>query len=142
MAYVEVELTEEEMSGGGLSYFRFTTLGDTLAGRFVRTQAATGQYAKPGQLDYVFKMKLEDGSVGEKAISPPVDAARRLEKANKLGHLTPGAAVLLKYVDDKDIGKEKPMRVFSLKIDPTGAASKPAKVVVPPPPAADDDLPF
>ena len=142
MAWKDVELTEEEQQGSGArKFYKFAAIGDKMAGRFVKTQPSTGTYAKPGQLDYVFRVKsAETGAIEEVLVTPPFDAALRLEKATKANMMPVGAAVLLTFVSTRNVGKEHDQKIFSLKVDPTPGPSAPK----PPPPkvSGDDDMPF
>lgn len=148
MAFKEVELTEEEkqaMTSGG-SFFKFNAIGDRIAGVFLRTQPRTGQYAKTGQLTYVFKAKNAEGQVVELLCDPPTDAAARLKKAQELKDgdalkLVPGKKMILTYVSNQDVGKESPMKIFKLQVDdapPSSTAAAPK----PPPKPAEDDIDF
>ncbi len=143
MAYQEVTIPDEELGGSNAEFFKFNAIGDSLAGLYVKTVASTGTYAKPGQLDYIFYTKRDDGSVAESRFTPPYAAAKMLGKAAADGLLIPGAAVILKWVRNKPIdGREQPMKIFELKVDHKPKLSGP---VVPTPrvkPAPDDDAPF
>lgn len=136
MAFEEVALSEEEKAALGGTFVRFNAIGDKFPGVFVRTQPATGQFAKPNVPSYVFKGKKEDGSLAEFICDPNPDLAPRLAKAA----LKPGNRVIIQYVSDLDTGKEKPLKQFKLLVDRSTAAPAPK----PPPPPADpfDDIPL
>jgi hypothetical protein len=137
MAFKEIELTEEEKAALGSDFYKFTAIGQKLVGKFVRTQAQSGQFAKAHLIDYVFKMKNEAGAVVEAVLNPPTDLGQKLKKAA----LKPGHAVMITYASDLDVGKESPMKIFKVLVDDSPAAGAAAKPP-PPPPPSDDDLNF
>lgn len=134
MAFEEVTLTDEEKAAMSATFVKFEAIGDQLAGVFVSTRPATGQYAKPGQLEYVFRRKdATTGEIAEVALNPPTDAAQKLKKAA----LKPGNKVIVKYVSDQDVGKESPMKIFKVLVD-RAAAAAPAPKPAPKPENLDD----
>lgn len=138
MAFKEVELTEEEKAAMSQSFFKFENIGDKLAGRFVKTVPASGKFAKPNQVDYVFKIKNTEGVVVETTMGGNADAAMKLKKAIEKGDLKPGYAVLITYIADLDVGKENPMKQFKVLVDDT----PPKNAAPPPPPQPADDIDF
>lgn len=137
MAMEEITLTPEEQAAANTTFFKWTKgIGEKFSGRFIRTQEQTGTYAKKGRLDYVFKYKDEAGAVREGVLTG-VDLEMKLKKAN----LKPGISrVAITHVEDRDIQKDNPMKVFKVLVDHSpaaGAAAAPAPKP-PPPPAADD----
>lgn len=137
MAFEEVTLTDEEKAAMSATFIKFEAIGDQFAGVFVSTRPATGQYAKPGQLEYVFKQKnAETGEIAEVAMNPPIDAAMKLKKAA----LKPGNRVIVKFTGEVETGRDKPMKIFLVKVDrstTTVPAAKPA-----PKPENLDDIAF
>lgn len=141
MAFKEVELTEEERASAGAKFFKFEAIGAKLTGRFVRTQPQTGQYAKAGAVDYVFRTKEPSGAIVEVVLNPPADLSLKLKKAA----LTPGRAVAMTYERDLDVGKESPMKIIKLLVDDTPMKPAPAAAppkAPPPAPAPEDDIDF
>ena len=141
MAYQEVVIDETQPSN--VEYFKFTSIGEKLAGYFLRTEPTTGTYAKEGQLNYIFRAKKRDGEVGDISLTPPTMAARGLEQAAKEGLLKPGAMVVLEF--HKELAPTKagysPTKLFKLKIDPN--PGKPPPPVAAPASAPDpEDIPF
>lgn len=135
MAFEEVTLTEEEKAAMSATFVKFEAIGDQLGGVFVATRPATGQYAKAGQLEYVFKRKdATTGEISEVILNPPFDAAVKLKKAA----LKPGNKVIVKYVSDQDVGKESPMKIFKVMVDRAAAAPAPAPKPAPKPENLDD----
>lgn len=142
MAFRPVTLTKEEEASVGANFFKFSSIGQKLLGRYLRTQPQTGPYARAGHLDYVFRIRTDDEAISEVVFSPPVRAMQLLEKAVKAGMLKPNYAVKITYVSDLDVGKAQPMKNFALEIDdaPTAPAARPPPP--PPSPRSDDDIPF
>lgn len=148
MAFKKVELTKEEeeaLKGG--NYFKFTAVGQKMLGRFVRTQPQTGQFAKQGQLDYVFRANVahEDGTkaVEEVVVNTNKQLNAQLAKCG----LKPGYAVKITFVSELDVGQQSKMKVYEVEYDDAPPAGKAAPPPPPPPkPAAaaaeDDDVPF
>jgi hypothetical protein len=124
MAFEEVTLTEEEKAALSATFVKFEAIGDQFGGVFVSSRSATGQYAKPGQIEYIFRRKdPTSGEISEVLFNPPTDAAQKLKKAA----LKPGNRVAVKYVSDQDVGKESPMKIFKVMVDrATAAAPAPA----------------
>lgn len=140
MAFEEVTLTKEETAeiGSGGSFFKFTAIGEKLAGRFVKTETRRSATYNRDETVYHFRVKQADGSIVVVMHTPGVQLARLLSKAN----LQPGNAVLIQYTADQAIeGKPHPMKIFSLKIDRSSAPAA-AKPPPPPPPEVDGDVPF
>ena len=117
MAFVDVELTEEEKAALGRNYVKFSAIGDKFFGLVLSTQKAGGTYAKPNDLDYVVKTKNAAGEVVEMLLSPNGDLAPKFKKAN----VRKGSKIKLEYVADRDVGKESPMKVTRRR--PAGMAS-------------------
>jgi hypothetical protein len=143
MAKRKVTLTKEEedaLQGG--NFFKFTAIGQTLIGRYLRPVKQTGTYAKADRSDYVFK--TVDAET-KQPIEVVVNGSKLLDALMKktiAEGLKPGNAVWLKLVENIDIGKENPMQRFELEWD--DAPPKQAAPPPPPPPAASaaDDIPF
>lgn len=142
MAFREVDLTEEERAAMQGAYFKFNAIGDRLMGRFLSTRPSTGTYAKPGQLDYVFRHKnAETGAIEDVTLTPPADLVAKLKKAG----LKPGWKVSITYASDLDVGKESPMKIFKLLVDDSPAAAPAPAAPAPKPapkPAPADDIDF
>lgn len=143
MAFEEVVITEEDRKASSGSFYKFAKVGDRLVGRLVGTKPSTGQYAKPGQLDYTLKARI-NGAITEVTISPSFDLQVRLRKASESpGGLKPGHLLEIVYAADVDTGQASPMKQFKLSVDrspPKSAAPTPPP---PPPPAAGgDDIDF
>lgn len=143
MAFEEVVITEEDRKASSGSFYKFAKVGDRLVGRLVGTKPSTGQYAKPGQLDYTLKARI-NGAITEVTISPSFDLQVRLRKASESpGGLKPGHLLEIVYDADVDTGQASPMKQFKLSVDrspPKSAAPTPPP---PPPPAAGgDDIDF
>jgi hypothetical protein len=138
MGWQTVELTEEEKQSGSGEYYKFKSIGEKLLAVFVSSSPSSGQYAKPGDVDYTLKTRGADGKVKEVKFTPRHNLAKQMAKAQ----LKPGYRVLITYTEDVDVGKESPMRVYSFQFDASPQAAKPPP---PPPPSrepGDDDLPF
>jgi len=134
MAFREVELSEEERAAMSQKFFKFNAIGDRLAGVFVSSRMASGKFGE--QREYLFRTK--DGQV---ALTPPTDAAKKLEKIG----LKPGWKVLITYDQDIDVGKEKPMKHFKVLFEESiapPAAPAPAPAAAPKAPAGAEDIPF
>ncbi len=146
MAYEEVTLTEEEKAAAQQTFFKWTKgIGEKFAGRFVKTQEQTGAFAKKGRLDYVFKFVQVNDETGEKAtvegtLSGGIDLTMKLDKAK----LKVGEKVLVEHVEDKEIGKDNPMKIFKVLVDRSTAAPAKPKPAPAPVPVADpaDDIDF
>ena len=130
MAFKEVELSAEEQASSGQTFFKFSAIGDRMAGVFISSKVVAGKFGE--KREYLFRTR--EGNV---ALTPPTDAARKLEKAN----LKPGWKVIVTYTGDRDVGKEQPMKQFKVLVDTEIGApvAAPAPVVAAP---AVDDLPF
>ncbi len=135
MAFVEVKVDENELSGG--DFFKFDALGTKLTARFVSFVAKKGNFEKLEQ-HYTFRTKA-----GDVVVNAPTHLARTLEKAA----LKPGHAVMMEYVRDLPPTREgySPMKIFKVLVD--SAPPKPGAAKPPPPPPvpeADplDDIPY
>ena len=139
MAWKDVEVSDEERAG---SFFKFDAIGTKLLGRFVKTVPQTGQYAKPGRVDYVFKVKDAAGNLTEVTVSSsPVDLSAKLTKAR----LKPGYAVKIEYVKaiPSDDPSKSAQKIFKVSVDDSPAPAAAAKPPPPPPPPSpSDDIPF
>lgn len=144
MAFEEVVITEEDRKAASGSFFKFAKVGDRLVGRYVSSKPSSGQYAKPGQLDYTFKARV-NGAITEVTISPSFDLAIRLKKASESpGGLKPGHLVEIVYTGDVDTGQASPMKQFKLSVDrsPPKSATPTPPPPPPPPAAGGDDIDF
>ena len=132
MAFEEVTLSEEERAALGSTFFKFSAIGESLAGIFVSKRPSTGQYAKGD--DYVFRVKDKaTGAIGEVVLSPPTDLAQKLKKADP----KPGNKMIMTYTGDLDVQKASPMKQFKLLID-RSASAVPAAAPKPAPKPEDD----
>jgi hypothetical protein len=93
--------------------------------------------------------KGADGKWEAKLLDGPVNLQGKLKKAEKDGLLKVGCIVLAMHKSNLDVGKESPMKVIELKIDPVVnpqalellkkfAAAAPAAGTAKPKPAGDD----
>jgi len=138
MAFEPVELTEEEKAALGAKFVKFDAIGDKFVGRFVKTQPATGKYARPGDLGYVFRAKDTTGAVTESILEPNAGLAAQLKKAA----LQPNYAVRITFSGEQDTGKESPLKLFKVEVDRVLPAGKAATPPPPPKPAASEDIDY
>lgn len=139
MAYKNVEIPDEAPG----EYVKFNAIGDKLEGFFASSGPAAGKFGE-GKTDYRFITRE-----GVKVLTPPTHLATGL----KVAALKPGCKVRITYSGNKEIGKESPMKLFTLQVDDeaatiaaglklvakAGSAPPPApKAPPPPPPPADD----
>lgn len=148
MAFVDVELTDEEKAALGMKYVKFNAIGDKFLGKVTGTRQSTGSYAKPGDLDFVVKTKNTEGAVVEMLLTPGGDLGPKFRKAG----VRAGFKLRIEYIADRDVGKESPMKVFKLQVDASEAvaagaapaaapaAAKPAPKPAPAP--TEDDIDF
>lgn len=127
MAFEEVTVPDDFEEGA--EFARFNAIGDRIAGRFLET-VETDDSFKPGQkrVNYKFKGRKADGSVGTIIVTPSWHLKKLLAAAN----LKSGDAVIMTKTGERDIGKENPMPQFSLKVERAGAAKPPAKAAAQP----------
>lgn len=109
MAFVEIE---DEGPGDG-NFHKFEAIGDRLDGYFLKDAPSTAPFAKSGDSDYFFLTKE-----GVESVLPQVSLKRQLKTAKAGGQLKPGSKVQIVYASDLDTGKETPMKVFKLLVDP------------------------
>ena len=142
MAFIDVEVEE---SGGERTYPKFNAIGDRVAGYYVGKSVNTRGNFGPKD-EYTFR----DKAGVDQTIEPPVDLARRIEKAIELG-MKPGCPAISEFKSTRDIGKDNPMKVFTFKFDPEARqlpkpkarpAAQPSRSQPPPPGFDDSDIPF
>jgi len=163
VAWKTVELTEEEQkSGGGRPFRKFTAIGDTVLGFYVKKEKKTvtyreGEPPKEETIYIVYGEHVDQNGVKsdrEFEVTPPQDLKKKLEKAEREGGLAPGMGHLVKAKFSSTLaieGRSDPMKIFTFAFDTefTPKKSLPASVTwaksgggAPPKPAADDDIPF
>lgn len=89
------------------NFYKFTAIGDKLAGWFVKTVETTA-FEKPAT-EYTFRDK--DGV--DWTITPSGALKQQLAKAA----LKPGNRAIITYTGNKDIGKPSPMKTFKVQVD-------------------------
>lgn len=143
------EVTTPENEG---EFFKFTAIGDKLAGYFAEAYENEGQYGTNHNYKFVTKQ-------GVMIFTAKSRALQLLTAAD----LKPGYKVILTYTANRDVGKESPLKLFKLQVDdeiteqaiaaikgkaqaaPAKAAAKPAAKPEPKeedPFAEDDDIAF
>ena len=160
MAWKTVELTEEEQkSGGGRPFKKFTAIGDTVLGFYVKKEKTTANYKdgpKEETVYIIYGEHVDQNGVKsdrEFEVTPPQDLKKKLEKAEREG-LAPGMGHLIKAKFDTTLaieGRSDPMKLFTFAFDTEFVPKKPLPASVtwaksgggaPRKPAADDDIPF
>lgn len=148
MAMKEVTLDPSEQ-GDGTQFLKFDAIGTKFRGLYKGTRAATGTYAKQGEVEYLFKNKE-----GLHSHKPGADLKKKLEKAIASGDLK------LDYECSIEFTHTRPMvtKDGSPMLDAQGNPKSPQKILkfmcgpytpgvaapaaARPPVPADDDVPF
>lgn len=143
MAWEEVKLdsAEDAAIGQGAQFYKFTAIGQKLVARVVGFETRKNSYGRE-ERSLRLKTKNDAGVTIEVLHTPGAHLEAQVNKAN----LRPGNAVLIQYTGDRVIeGKDKPMRLFSLKVDRSaapGAAAPAAQPKPTPAPVPADDIGF
>lgn len=125
-------------------FVNLKNVGETLKGIFMSLAESTGQF---GGTNYTFNTS-KDGVV---TITAKTMLLKHLQRADP----KPGYGVIIKLSGEKDIGKESPLKLFEVQVDPdvteqmklwaTGVPMPKGKSAAPPPPKPptdDEDAPF
>ena len=103
-----MKLTRKNNGTGATKFPKFTTIGDTVKGSFVSyEEGVKGKFGLENQL----VLETSDGSV-------MINCSANLSQIigdNK--EELEGKVLTIKYVEDKDIGKASPMKMFDVDAD-------------------------
>jgi hypothetical protein len=129
MAMKKIELSEEERKAMGQSFISLDAIGQRFKGRVSDIKPQSGQFARAGQFDYVFRYaNPAEGQPGHRADQPLkavceatlksyTDVSAKLRKAN----VQKGWIVQVTYVSDLSTGRDNPMKIFEVEIDDSPA---------------------
>ena len=119
-----------KLSSGQTRYPKFTNVGDSVRGRFVRFQEAV-----PGKFGPENTLTLEDGD--ELQVRCPASLAKTLK--NNLSVLQPGVMVMVTFVKSVPTNKGNPAKIFDVEVDPDPTGDRSATRPSPATPAATPD---
>ena len=145
MAWVDVEIPENQFDGPLPPFKNLNAIGDSVIGFYVSKRPSKYE----GKSNYTVLT-----TTGLVTYSPSAHAQQGLNEAEKKGILKPGCKVAVKVTGSRDIGKAYPMQTVQVRVDPDIAPNfaelvkkaqaelaktqaKPAAAA-----AADDDIPF
>ncbi len=131
MAYRTVNAGEMPVGG---NYQKFESIGQQIAGIFLSVEEVINNFGKK-QNNYTFKTR--DGDI-------TISAPAHLDFVLKFAKLKKGDKVIMKCIGEKSTGKEKPMKLFEVKVEDGVAPAEAVALQAPKPakaPEADlDDL--
>lgn len=120
MAWVDVEVSEEERRSSAGKWFKFQAIGDKVWGRFERYEQKEGKFGT----EHNYTLETPEGT---QSFNAPYDLHTKLQKAMRppdgtskggLG-LRPGVGhrICATYIANQDVGQASPMKVFRLQCD-------------------------